>query len=57
MFWDAWDIDTYYDDRMWLAEPAESIRVIETGPLRATLEIKRRILNSTCTQRISLTRT
>ncbi len=56
MFWDAWDIDTYYDDRMWLAAPAESIRVVETGPLRATLEIKRRILNSTYKQRISLTR-
>ena len=54
MFWDAWDIDTYYDDRMWLAEPAESIRAVEAGPLRATLEIKRCILNSTYTQRISL---
>lgn len=54
MFWDAWDIDIYYDDKMWLAEPAESIRVIEVGPLRATLEIKRRILNSTYIQRISL---
>jgi alpha-mannosidase len=55
MFWDAWDIDIYYDDKLWLAEPAESIRVIEAGPLRATLEIKRRILNSAYTQRISLT--
>ena len=55
MFWDAWDIDIYYDDKMWLAEPAESIRVIEVGPLRATLEIKRRILNSEYLQRISLT--
>ncbi len=55
MFWDAWDIDIYYDDKMWLAEPAESIRVVEAGPLRATLEIKRRILNSMYTQRIALT--
>jgi alpha-mannosidase len=53
--WDAWDIDSYYDDRQWRAEPAESIRMIEAGPLRATLEIKRRILNSSYTQRISLT--
>jgi alpha-mannosidase len=52
--WDAWDIDIYYDDRMWLAEPAESVRVIDWGPLRATLEIKRRILNSDYTQQISL---
>ncbi|MBN2146220.1 MAG: alpha-mannosidase [Anaerolineales bacterium] len=54
--WDAWDIDIYYDDRMWLAEPASSIQWIETGPLRWTIEITRRILNSTCTQRISLRR-
>ena len=52
--WDAWDIDIYYDDRTWLAEPAESVRVVETGPLRATLEIRRRILHSAFTQRISL---
>jgi alpha-mannosidase len=54
--WDAWDIDIYYDDRMWLAEPAHSVRVVEAGALRATLEVERRILNSKYTQRISLTR-
>ncbi len=53
--WDAWDIDIFYDDKIWLAEPATSLEVIEEGPLRATLEIKRRILNSPYTQRISLT--
>jgi alpha-mannosidase len=52
--WDAWDIDIYYEDRHWLAEPAESIRVVEAGPLRGTLEVQRRILNSPYTQRISL---
>ncbi|MCB9155288.1 MAG: alpha-mannosidase [Caldilineae bacterium] len=52
--WDAWDIDIFYDDRVWLAEPAESVRVVEAGPLRATLEIKRRILNSTLVQHVSL---
>jgi alpha-mannosidase len=53
--WDAWDIDIFYDDKMWLAEPATSIEVMENHPLRATLEIKRRILNTVYTQRISLT--
>jgi alpha-mannosidase len=52
--WDAWDIDIHYDDRMWTAEPASSVTVLETGPLRATLEIKRRILNSDYTQRLTL---
>jgi len=54
-FWDAWDIDIYYDDRMWLAEAADSVRVVEAGPLRATLEVRRRILNSAYVQRLSLT--
>ena len=56
MMFDAWDIDIYYDDKMWLADPASSVRVSEAGPLRATLEVKRTILNSTLTQRISLCR-
>jgi len=51
---DAWDIDIFFDDKMWLAGPAESIRVVESGPLRATLEIQRTILHSRYTQRISL---
>src|SRR5690606_5566610 len=44
--WDAWDIDIFYDDKLYLAEPAASVRVVESGPLRATLEIERRILHS-----------
>jgi alpha-mannosidase len=52
--WEAWDIDIFYDDKQWLAEPAQAIRVAEAGPLRATLEIRRRILHSTYTQRLSL---
>jgi alpha-mannosidase len=52
--WDAWDIEIFYDDKMWPAEPASSINVIEYGELRQTIEIKRKILNSEYTQRISL---
>jgi alpha-mannosidase len=54
MNWDAWDIDIFYDDKMWTADPATSIRLVEAGPLHATLEIKRRILHSSYVQRISL---
>ncbi len=52
--WDAWDIDIFYDDRMWLSEPAESIRAVESGPLRIAIEIRRRILHSSYTQTISM---
>ena len=53
-FWDAWDVDIFYDDKMWTAEPATSIEVIEAGPLIGIIEIRRRILNSDVVQRISL---
>jgi alpha-mannosidase len=53
--WDAWDVDIFYDDKMWASEPASSIEVVEAGPLRATVEIHRRVLNSGYVQRISLT--
>jgi len=52
--WDAWDIDIFYDDKMYLADPATSIEMVEFGSLRQTIEIKRRILNSEYVQRISL---
>jgi alpha-mannosidase len=53
-FWDAWDIDIYYDDKVYLAEPAVSIQRVASGPLCQTVEIKRKILNSELIQRISL---
>ncbi|MFN2188782.1 MAG: alpha-mannosidase, partial [Candidatus Promineifilaceae bacterium] len=53
---DAWDIDKFYDDRMWTAEPASSINVVESGPLRAAVEIRRKALSSDLKQKISLYR-
>lgn len=51
---DAWDIDIFYDDVMWRSDPASSIKVIESGPLRATLEVRRRLFSSDFVQHISL---
>ncbi len=53
---DAWEIDIFYDDRVWFAEAAHAVDVIEDGPLRGTLEIRRRIFNSEIIQHISLVR-
>jgi alpha-mannosidase len=52
--WDAWDVDIFFDDKVWTAEPAQSVEVVESGPLRACLEIRRRILHSDYVQRVSL---
>ena len=51
---DAWEID-YHErkDRIKLPEP-ESIKVVERGPVRAAVEVRRRFGESTLTQRIVL---
>jgi alpha-mannosidase len=54
MNFDAWDVDIFFDDRMWTGDPATSVQVIEAGPLRATLEVRRQIMHSSIVQRISL---
>jgi len=51
---DAWDVEIFFDDKMWTSQPASSIKVIESGPVRATLEITRKILSSQYVQRISV---
>ena len=38
--YDAWDIDIYYDDKTFFAEPAVSIQWVEHGPLRQAITIK-----------------
>jgi alpha-mannosidase len=56
MMFDAWDVDIFYDDKMWEAENAHHLEIIEDGALRVCLEIKRRVMNSEISQRIYLYR-
>jgi alpha-mannosidase len=51
---EAWNIDPLDNLPFVRAAPAQSIRVVEAGSLRAMLEIVRRIKGSLITQRISL---
>ena len=54
--YDAWDIDAFYDDKRYFADPATRMTLVENGPLRWTVLVERRILSSVYTQRISLRR-
>ncbi|GAC1614979.1 MAG: alpha-mannosidase [Ktedonobacteraceae bacterium] len=54
---DAWDIDLFYEEKPYALHDASSIRVIERGPVRVTVEVERHYLASRITQRISLWRT
>lgn len=49
---DAWDINIYYAEKMWEVNDVQSVKLIENGPVRACLELKRMFLNSTITQEI-----
>lgn len=48
--YDAWDINIYYQEKMWEINDVESIEVVENGPVRAALKIKRKFLDSTIEQ-------
>jgi len=52
--WDAWDINIYYQEKMWEIDDVQSIKIVEKGPLKATLEIKRNFLDSTIVQYMSI---
>lgn len=49
---DNWNIDIFYEEKMWNVDDVESIKVVETGPIRSTLEIKRKFSDSTIIQKI-----
>ena len=53
---DAWNIDLFINDRQWSAEPGEGATIIEDGPVRASIEFRRRLGASTITQRVRLCR-
>lgn len=52
MCFDNWDIDIYYKEKMWNLDDVQSVDVIENGPVRSTLQVKRKFLESTLIQKI-----
>jgi alpha-mannosidase len=54
--WDAWDVDIFHLEKYDLVSGATSVRVIEQGPLRASIEFQYEISpSSSLTQVVSLT--
>lgn len=49
---DAWDIAIYYQEKMWEIDDIVSIGTIERGPVRSSVRIKRRFLDSEIVQDI-----
>jgi len=52
--WEAWDVNIHYQEKMWDVTEVESIKVLEEGPVRGTLEITKRFMNSKIKQKIHI---
>ena len=53
---DAWDINIYYQEKMWEINDLQSIEILEEGPLKGVLGIKRKFLDSTIVQKMCIYR-
>jgi alpha-mannosidase len=54
--WDAWNIDADFDKEHWDLDKADEVALIESGPLRAILRVKKHFQNSSFVQDITVTR-
>ncbi len=52
--YDAWDVNNYYVEKSWEITDVSSMELVENGPVRATICVKRRYLDSSIEQYISL---
>ena len=52
MKWDNWDIDVYHTEKSWLADDTCEVKWLECGPVRVTLLVERKFLQSTIKQKI-----
>ena len=56
MHYDNWDIDCYYTEKFWDVTDVQRMEWTERGPVRATLEIERKVSRSVICQKIHLRR-
>lgn len=52
IYYDNWDIDIYYTEKYWDVTDVTSMKWTEIGPVRATLEIERRVSQSLIKQKV-----
>jgi alpha-mannosidase len=52
--WDAWNIDADFEKQHWDLDKADEVKLIEGGPLRAVIRVKKHFQNSTFVQDITM---
>lgn len=50
--YDAWNIDSTYEEKVWTLYEAEEVKLVENGPVRGCILVKRRFMDSEIEQRI-----
>ncbi len=53
--WDAWNIDADFEKEHWDLDKADEVTLLESGPLRAVIRVKKHFQNSTFVQDITMT--
>jgi alpha-mannosidase len=51
--WDAWNIDSDFEKQHWDLDKADEVKLVERGPLRAVIRVKKHFQNSTFVQDIT----
>ncbi len=54
MDFDAWNLDIFYQEKSWEMNDVTEIRLLEEGPVRKIIQIKKNYLKSTLIQTISI---
>lgn len=52
--WDAWNIDADFEKQHWDLDQADEVKLVENGPLRAVIRVKKHFQYSTFIQDITL---
>ncbi len=52
--WDAWNIDADFEKQHWDLDKADEVKLVESGPLRAVIQVKNHFQNSTFVREIIL---
>jgi alpha-mannosidase len=52
--WDAWNIDSDFEKQHWDLDKADEVKLVESGPLRAIIRVKKHFQTSTFVQDITL---
>jgi alpha-mannosidase len=52
--WDAWNIDADFEKQHWDLDKADEVKLVEDGPLRAIIRIRKHFQNSTFIQDVTL---